>query len=491
MAKILGTFESRTEAQRAANQLVTVGVDARSLSIAGSDADVLGVSKTSLLWGTALGAGIAMLSPQGGMLYLIGHHASTAVLAFLGATVKGMLIGAATGSVIDFLLGLGERRRSLTFATEGEASGRFALTLDSNWIGFQRARAIMEAEHPGIDPSLIELVFRYGYEHQSFVSLYGEHEVWRNVRPEAAVIYRRVGRLVVVGGAPLASGEDLREATDRFLEFCRAQNLDCVMTPIGSEAAEIARQCGMGLLKIGESGYFKLPGWKPAGDRGKKVRAGVNQARKAGIVVERYDPRTNPDCDLKTEIETLCQRWLDSREVEPLGWLLELDPFLLSEHKRYFLARKKGGRLEAMLACCPIPLRKGWYLEDLIRLPDADRGVSELLVAEALDALASEGAELATLATSPLAGVGEAGDFKIIAWMLNLIYQHLDAFYHFKALHRFKSKFAPSFIDSEFAAIYPPRIRLRLILGLIRTLDPGGIPSLLASKLRRLRRERP
>jgi hypothetical protein len=32
---------------------------------------------------------------------------------------------------------------------------------------------------------------------------------------------------------------------------------------------------------------------------------------------------------------------------------------------------------------------------------------------------------------------------------------------------------------------------LRLILGLIRTLDPGGIPSLLASKLRRLCRERP
>ena len=36
-------------------------------------------------------------------------------------------------------------------------------------------------------------------------------------------------------------------------------------------------ECGMVLLKIGESGYFKLPEWKPAGNRGKKVRAGVNE----------------------------------------------------------------------------------------------------------------------------------------------------------------------------------------------------------------------
>ena len=214
------------------------------------------------------------------------------------------------------------------------------------------------------------------------------------------------------------------------------------MLPLGKETADVARECGMGLLKIGESGYFNLPQWKPAGDRGKKVRAGVNQARKAGIAVERYDPLSNRDERTRAEIEELCQAWIDTREVDALGWLLELDPFKLAEYKRYFLAHAANGHLEGMLACCPIPARNGWYLEDLIRRPGADRGVSELLIVEALRSLAAEGAELATLATSPLAGVesnGSSGEFKHLAKLLRLIYEHLDAFYHFKALHRFKA----------------------------------------------------
>lgn len=145
-----------------------------------------------------------------------------------------------------------------------------------------------------------------------------------------------------------------------------------------------------------------------------------------------------------------------------------------------------------MLACCPIPARNGWYLEDLIRRPGADRGVSELLIAEALKSLAEEGAELATLATSPLAGIepdAPNAEFKYFARLLSLIYEHLDAFYHFKALHRFKAKFAPSFVEHDFVAIYPPRIRLRMALAVIGAFDPGGLSGMMVSKLRKLWRE--
>jgi phosphatidylglycerol lysyltransferase len=245
----------------------------------------------------------------------------------------------------------------------------------------------------------------------------------------------------------------------------------------------------MALLGVGESGYFKLPEWKPAGDRAKKVRSGVNQARKAGVRVERYDPLQNQDARTRAEIESLCQTWIDTREVDALGWLLELDPFNLCERKRYFLARNAEGRLEGMLACSPIYARGGWYLEDLIRRPNAERGVSELLVVEAISHLAAEGAELATLATSPLAGINTdalAMPFKQIALAMTLIYERLDAFYHFKALHRFKSKFAPSFVEPEYAAIYPPRIRLRMICAVIAAFDPAGFTGVIASKLRRV-----
>jgi len=492
MSKIIAIFNSLPGAQDATKRLATIGINEKKLSIIGHGSKPShgqSTLKESLVRGSALGAGLALLLPHGGILYLAGHLARAAALHALGVTVKGMLVGAAAGGTFDLMRSAGLDRQAAREAAEIIAAGRFALALDGDWVTVQRARATIGNGDAQADKHLVEMVNRYGYEHQSFVLLYGGMEVWRLQEPEAAVVYRRVGRVAIVGSAPLTARAHLREVIQRFLVYCREQNLDCLMLPLGQETAGVAQKCGMGLLKIGESGYFKLPEWKPAGDRGKKVRAGVNQARKAGITIERFDPLLNRDKRARAEIEELCQQWINTREVDALGWLLELDPFKLAEYKRYFLARAADGHLEGMLACCPIPARNGWYLEDLIRRPDADRGVSELLIVEALRSLTAEGAELATLATSPLAGIEPDGEFKHIARLLKLIYEHLDAFYHFKALHRFKAKFAPSFVEPEYVAIYPPRIRLRMVLGVIGAFDPGGLTNVMASKLRRQWRE--
>jgi len=502
MAKIINTYQTLTAAEEAVAQLTISGFDATRLSIIGhGDKRLLSGSnlKKSLLWGGALGAVATFLLPGGGHLLLAGHLARTVALHVLGITAKGIISGVAAGGTIDLLRRAGLDHRAVNEAAEAVAAGRFALLLNGDWAATQRARGILGCDQPSPDPQLVEMVRRYGYEHQSFLSLYGGMKVWYADDLDAAVVYRLIGRVAIVAAAPLAAREHWAEATRLFLAFCDEQKMDCLMIPVGSEYAEIARRCGLALLRIGESGYFELPAWKPAGDRAKKVRAGVNQARKAGVQIERYDPIQNCSPRTRREIEDLCQGWINTREVDAFGWLLELDPFSLSQHKRYFLAREADGRLVGMLACSPIYARRGWYLEDLIRDTRAERGVSELLVVEALKQLAAEGAQLATLATSPLAGLqpvkelsvknGDERQFKQLSRLLNLIYEHLDAFYHFKALHRFKAKFAPSFVDCEYLAFYPPRIRLRMVFALMGAFDPAGFTGVMASKLRRLWKE--
>ncbi|MEO6724331.1 MAG: DUF2156 domain-containing protein [Blastocatellia bacterium] len=516
MAKIINTYRTLAAAEEAVAQLTISGFDTNRLSIIGhGDKRLLNGPhlKKSLLWGGAMGAAATFLLPGGGHLFLAGHLARTVALHALGITAKGIATGLAAGGSVGLLRRAGLDHRAVKETAEAVAAGDFALVINGDWITTQRARRSLGCHRQQADPRLTEIVRRYGYEHQSFLSLYGGMKVWyapNDGAVDAAVIYRCVGRVAIVAASPLAPRQHWAEATSLFLKHCEEQKLDCLMLPIGSEFAQVARQCGMALLRIGESGYFQLPAWRPAGDRAKKVRAGVNQARKAGVYIERYDP-VRDQCELKRrEIEELCQRWIDTREVDALGWLLELDPFSFGENKRYFLARKADGQLVGLLACSPIYARRGWYLEDLIRDQKAERGVSELLVVEALNQLAAEGAELATLATSPLAGLkpvknnvagndpaagnnaagnsAESG-FKHLSRLLNLIYEHLDTFYHFKALHRFKAKFAPSFIDPEYLAFYPPRIRLRMIFALIGAFDPAGFTGVLASKLRRLWKE--
>lgn len=486
MAKVVATYQSLDAAQHALRQLGASGIDAAHLSVNGAEKNGLLLAarwKPALCWGSALGAAATLLPSNGAQLFFSGHQARGAALHALSIVVRGVVTGAAASGTLSLLWRAGADRRAQRQTIK--APEQFTVAVGGEWLDVQRARAVLGLEQPP-EPRLVELVRRYGYEHQSFLSLYGGMQAWYARGIEGAVSYQLVGRVAVVAAAPLAARADLGVVTRQFLDYCAAREWDCLMLPVGAEFAQVAHACGMGLLPIGESGYFRLPAWQPTGDRAKKVRAGVNQARKAGLGVEEYDPVTAPT--VRAEIEELCQAWVNTREIDALGWLLELAPFRLSEHKRYFLARDAAGRLVGMLTAAPIYARCGWYLEDLIRGPGAGRGVSELLVVEALRRLAATGAKLATLGTSPLAGGAAATQFKMLARALRFIYHHLDAFYHFKTLHRFKAKFAPSYVEPEYLAIYPPRVRLRMVRAVIGALEPTGLSGVITSKLRRWRR---
>src|SRR5581483_7035041 len=189
---------------------------------------------------------------------------------------------------------------------------------------------------------------------------------------------------------------------------------------------------GFAAVKVGAAPYFDLQNWNPRGDAAKKLRAGINQASRAGVRVEAISGEA--DDQLKKETAELCLRWLESRRSgTTFGWLVALDPLLHADYKRYFAAHVDG-KLVGFLAASPIPARKGWYLEDVINEPDAPQGTATLLVAEALKAFKQEGAALATLGTSPLANDG-ANDLlaqhRVVTRALDLASRRLGAFYNF------------------------------------------------------------
>ena len=477
MVKIIATFQNLTEAQAVISRLSNTGIEAKLFSIIDSQFRFQTTRRIGL--GLAIGLGLltALLVPN----ISIWHLSLPISLHLVGVIGFRMLAGAATGGAVELLFSKAILSKTISVKAE-----RYSVALEADFTTIKKTELAVENLYTANNERLLALVQKHGYEHQSFLSLYDGSEVWFTDDNNAAVVFRRVGRVAIVTAAPMAAREDLEAVTRNFLSFCQQQNLDCLMLPISREFSEVARRCGMGLLPVGESGYFKLPEWKPAGDRGKKVRAGVNQARGAGLTVKAFDPESEMSFIRRKEIDQLCHDWIESREIDALGWLLELHPFKFSEQKRYFLAHNAEGKLEGMLACSPIPARHGWYLEDLLRSSDSHRGVSELLVVEALKQLATEGAELATLGTSPLANLALGDQFRIVTRVLQIIYEHFDSYYHFKQLHRFKAKFAPSFTDAEYLAVWPPRARMRMVRAAILVLDPRGLTGMTAAKLRKL-----
>jgi len=340
------------------------------------------------------------------------------------------------------------------------------------------------------DPTgeLLRMQTLYGYNPHSLVSIAPGALLWSTPDIDGAIIYGEFGRVWLAAGDPLAPLEDMAELARQFGAFAKSKNRVVAFVPTSAEFARRLIPRDFKAVKVGASPYFDLQTWNPRGDSAKKIRAGVNQARRAGVTVE----TVTDDVDevLKKETAQLCMHWLGARRsATTFGWLVALDPFLHSEYKKYFAARVDG-KLVGFLAASPIPARKGWYLEDVLREPDAPQGTATLLVVEALAKLKAEGAALATLGTSPLSTDGPVEiptDLRLVSRALEVASKKLAGFYNFEGLRRFKGKFVPSWWESEYAlgqggVTMPPRIGHAIV----RALVPGGLTQILTRQALRV-----
>ena len=344
---------------------------------------------------------------------------------------------------------------------------------------------------PAHDPTgeLLRWQAVYGYNPHSLVSIAPGALLWSSPVTDGAVIYSKFGRVWLAAGDPLAPFDEIGELAHRFTLAAREKNRIAAFVPTTEHFARDAVKHKMSAMKVGAAPYFDLQTWSPRGDRAKKMRAGVNQARRAGVAVEAIETVNE---SLQRETALLCLRWLETRRAQTsFGWLLALDPFLHAERKRFFAARDGGGQLVGFLAASPIPARDGWYLEDVLRLPSAPQGSADLLVVEALTKLSEAGAKLATLGTSPLATDGDdsisTGDHPLVERALRVAASRLDAFYNFDGLRRFKAKFVPTWWESEYVlaprgVMMPPHVTHAIL----RAIAPGGLTQLLTRKVWRM-----
>ena len=343
------------------------------------------------------------------------------------------------------------------------------------------------------DPTgeLLRLQTLYGYNAHSLVSIAPGAMLWSTPEIDGAIIYSEFGRVWLAAGEPLARAEDKPAMARQFAEHAKKKNRVIAFVPTTTSFAGSIEARDFSAVKVGAAPYFDLKTWNPRGNSAKKMRAEINQARRAGITVESLN---HIDDDVKQQAAELCLRWLGNRRAATsFGWLIALDPFRHADHKKYFIARASG-KLVGFLSASPIPARKGWYLEDVLRDTDAPAGTATLLVFEALQALKDSGAELATLGTAPFASDGSneiSTEHPVVARALRVASKQFSGVYNFEGLRRFKGKFAPSWWESEYVVAQrgiaiPPRVANAIMHAVV----PRGLPQLLTRQAVRLIRRR-
>ena len=144
-------------------------------------------------------------------------------------------------------------------------------------------------------------------------------------------------------------------------------------------------------------------------------------------------------------VARVTDRWLATRSMAPMGFLVRVEPFTFPSHRHCFVA-ERGGQVVGFAGVVPVPARRGWFLEDLVRDPTAPNGTSEMLVDAVMRWALAEGSTWLTLGFAPLAGD--------VARPLRAARSSTRLLYDFEGLRRYKAKLRPQHWSPIYLA-YP------------------------------------
>jgi phosphatidylglycerol lysyltransferase len=277
---------------------------------------------------------------------------------------------------------------------------------------------------------VLALLRLHGWNATSFQILEEGFRYWFD-GDSACVAYVDTGSAWVVAGAPIAAHDQVGEVAERFSAVARAaRRRVCFFATEQRFSAKVP----FGALHVGEQPVWDPARWDATVRKTSSLKEQLRRARAKGVKVRRV-PATElvEGASTRTKIEALIARWLGRRSMAPMGFLVDVQPFTFADERQYFVA-EHGDAIVGFLAVVPVYARNGWFLEDLLRVPDAPNGTSEALVDAALRRAAELGSTYATLGLAPMAGTS--------GWLRG-VSRWTRALYDFSGVHAFKAKLRP------------------------------------------------
>ncbi|HEV8432933.1 MAG TPA: DUF2156 domain-containing protein [Thermoanaerobaculia bacterium] len=276
---------------------------------------------------------------------------------------------------------------------------------------------------------LLSLLKKYGWNATSFQVVETDFRYWFDPDGDAAVAYLDTGGAWVVAGAPIAEIERSAIVARRFADEARRRGKRIAYFAV---EPRFLAHVPLPALPIGEQPWWDPREWseRHRGHRGLKEQ--LRRARAKGVTVT-HVPSSVAASELRPELERLITRWLTTRVMPPMSFLVALEPFVFAEERRYYVARANG-KATGLLVAVPVYDRGGWFFEDILRDPRAPNGTTELMIDTAMRDVAAAGCEFVTLGLAPLSGDEP--------W-LRRARKLMRGFYNFEGLRTFKAKLRP------------------------------------------------
>ncbi|HET6612333.1 MAG TPA: DUF2156 domain-containing protein [Kofleriaceae bacterium] len=284
----------------------------------------------------------------------------------------------------------------------------------------------------------LALVRRFGDGTTSFQILEPGLAYWFDRDPAtgedlACVAYSDTGGAWVAAGEPVAPSDHIAEVMSAFAAAARANHR---RARFFAAERRPPPDSAFAALAIGAQPLWDPAEWLETLRKKRSLREQLRRARAKGVVIRQVESEVlaDPASPTRLAVDAMLGRWLDSRSMAPMGFLVTLDPYNLPEERR-FLVAERDGKVVGILVAVPIYARGGWFFEDVLRDPAAPNGTIELLFDHAMRRAAAEGSRRVTFGLAPLA--------QIDSRVLEVIRGCTRWLYDFEGLRAFKAKLMP------------------------------------------------
>lgn len=193
----------------------------------------------------------------------------------------------------------------------------------------------------------------------------------------AAISYRVVGGVSLVGGDPLGEPGQWPDVIDRWLAEARRYGWLPGVLACGEEAGRMFAERGLDVLQLGDEAILDIADFSLSGRTMKPVRNVVNHAKRNGLVVDCIRAKDLSAVEA-TEVRRRADAWRDG-PVER-GFSMALGRFGDPADGECVLVRARiEGELVGLLHMVPWG-RDGLSLDLMRRKPDSPNGVVESMV---------------------------------------------------------------------------------------------------------------
>ena len=285
-----------------------------------------------------------------------------------------------------------------------------------------------------------EIVLRYGSGSFCCRILQAGFEYWFSSKTCAVIGYKHRGHYLVCGGKPACSYKEYRAVLAEFEQWARRRCLEIIFFGVEKEEAKYHHRYAS--LALGAEPIWEPSHWTGCVAQSNGLRKQVRRATNKGVsIVEMVAGQASA----RDSMRRILARWVASRAMPPLGFLADVRPPWVADEQQIILAAEQHGQMIAYITACPIPQGRGYLIDQIVRMPDAPNGTSELLIDAMMCRLYRRGAQFVSLGLVALSRHAPKASMDA-SWLgvaQRLARRYGSQWYNFAGLDAFRSRLSP------------------------------------------------